>query len=73
MGWKHEETKDLIWDAIKAIKDGRIEDAITTLEMAGRPKWHSSTHAAQRYAEGKVKALAKAEVAYSEAMSVEGQ
>lgn len=69
MGWKHEETKDLIWEAIEAIKDGRTDDALVTLERAGRPKWHSSAQAAEKYAEGKAKALTKADAAYCAAMT----
>lgn len=69
MGWKHEETKDLIWEAIEAIKDGRTDDALTVLERAGRPKWHSSGHAASKYAEGKAGANAKAAIAFDAAMT----
>lgn len=67
MGWKHEETKDLIWEALDAIKEGRVDDAKVTLERAGRPKWHSSARAAEKYAEGKAKAQAVAQMAYDKA------
>jgi hypothetical protein len=71
MGWKHEETKDLIWEAIEAIKDGRADDALVMLERAGRPKWHSSAEAAEKYAKGKAKAAAKAHAAFADAMIAE--
>ena len=69
MGWKHEETKDLIFKAIDAINAGCIDDALTILERAGRTKWHSSTQAAEQYAAGRAKARAKAKVAFAEAVA----
>lgn len=69
MGWKHEETKSLIWEALDALKGNRIGDAIVTLERAGRPKWHSSTRCAEKYAEGKARAMAAAKIAYDAEMA----
>lgn len=69
MGWRHEETKDLIWEAIDALKENRVVDAITILERAGRPKFHSSSHAAEEYARKRAKDQAKAREAASVAFA----
>ena len=65
MGWKHEETKTLIFEAIEAIKERRIEDALLILERDGRPKWHSSGRAAEAYAAKKSNASVAALSAYT--------
>lgn len=61
MGWKHEETKELIWEAIDALKGGRAVDALTILERTAQPKWWSSSACAAEYAEKKAGAAGKAE------------
>lgn len=69
MGRKHEETKELIWQAIAALKEGRAVDALTILERTAQPKWWSSSSCAIEYAEKKSKTATKAGAALAAALA----
>lgn len=49
MGRKHEETKELVYRAIDALKRGDASDALVILEQTVRPKWWSAGYCAQQY------------------------
>lgn len=41
MGYKHEETKDMVREAIAHLESGNVDDAILTLRSAANPKFDS--------------------------------
>ena len=49
MGKKHDETLELVREAIDQIKRGDIADALTTLERTAYPKFYSPSAAESAY------------------------
>lgn len=49
MGKKHDETLELVREALDQLKRGDIVDAMTTLERTAYPKFHSPSSARSAY------------------------